>query len=85
MEQAAKVLGGSEVTTADVVVIGSGYTGLCSAIQTARGGKKTVVLDAGDTGQGCSTRNGAHISTSIKPSLEALTQRYARARARAAG
>ena len=30
----------------DVAVIGSGYTGLCAAIQTARGGRGTVVFDA---------------------------------------
>ena len=48
---------------ADVVVIGSGYTGLCAALQTARGGRHTVVLDAQDAGWGCSTRNGGQIST----------------------
>ena len=36
--------------SADVVVIGSGYTGLCAALQTARGGRSTVVLDAEDAG-----------------------------------
>ncbi len=69
--------------TSDVVIIGSGYTGLCSAIQTARGGRTTVILETGDPGQGCSTRNGAHISTSIKPPLEVLTKRYGAERARA--
>jgi len=68
---------------ADVVVIGSGYTGLSSAIQTARGGRTTVILEAGSPGEGCSTRNGAHISTSIKPSLEALARRYGLERAEA--
>ncbi len=68
---------------ADVVVIGSGYTGLSSAIQTARGDRTTVILEAGNPGEGCSTRNGAHISTSIKLSLESLTRRYGAERARA--
>ena len=61
---------------ADVVVIGAGYTGLSAALQTARGGRHTVVLDAEDAGWGCSTRNGGQISTSIKPSYEELSSRY---------
>jgi glycine/D-amino acid oxidase-like deaminating enzyme len=61
---------------ADVVVIGSGYTGLGAALQTARGGRSTVVLDAEDAGFGCSTRNGGQISTSVKPSYDVLAHRY---------
>ncbi len=52
---------------ADVVVIGSGYTGLCAAIQTARGGRHTVVIEANAVGSGCSSRNGGQVSTAIKP------------------
>lgn len=62
--------------TADVVIVGSGYTGLHAAIETARGGRKTLVLDAQDIGWGCSTRNGGQISTSIKPSLQKLAAKY---------
>jgi glycine/D-amino acid oxidase-like deaminating enzyme len=61
---------------ADVVVIGSGYTGLHAALQTARGGRHTVILDAEDAGWGCSTRNGGQISTSIKPSHAELVRRH---------
>ena len=68
---------------ADVVVVGSGYTGLCAALELARGGRETVVLDAGEPGQGCSTRNGGQISTSVKPSLARLARRYGEERARA--
>jgi glycine/D-amino acid oxidase-like deaminating enzyme len=60
----------------DVVVIGSGYTGLNAAIETARAGRATLVLDAQDPGWGCSTRNGGQISTSVKPSLRKLADRY---------
>lgn len=66
---------------ADVVVVGSGYTGLHAALQTARGGRSTVVLDAEAAGFGCSTRNGGQISTSIKPSLDALARRHGEKRA----
>lgn len=67
----------------DVAIIGSGYTGLHAAIETVRGKRSTMVLDAQDPGWGCSTRNGGQISTSIKPSLEKLTGRFGRERARA--
>ena len=65
----------------DVVVIGSGYTGLAAALQTARGGRHTVVLDAHDAGFGCSTRNGGQISTSVKHGYAALAQRFGADRA----
>jgi len=60
----------------DLVIIGSGYTGLNAAIETAAQGVETLVIDQGDLGQGCSTKNGGQISTSIKPSLKALSRKY---------
>jgi Glycine/D-amino acid oxidases (deaminating) len=58
----------------DVAIVGSGYTGLNAAIQTARAGRSTLVFDAGDAGFGCSTRNGGQISTSIKPTYGELAR-----------
>lgn len=69
--------------TADVVIIGSGYTGLHAAIETARAGLDTVIVDAEAAGFGCSTRNGGQISTSVKPSFSTLMKRYGEARATA--
>ena len=60
----------------DVLVIGSGYTGLCTAIQTCRNGLDTVVLDAQDAGWGGSSRNGGQVSTSLKPSFQELSRKY---------
>lgn len=68
---------------ADVVVIGSGYTGLHAALRTARGGRSTVVLDAEAAGFGCSTRNGGQISTSVKPTFDTLARRHGPERAAA--
>lgn len=67
---------------ADVVIVGSGYTGLHAALQTARAGRHTLVIDAEDAGWGCSTRNGGQISTSVKPGLAALARRYGESQAR---
>ena len=61
---------------ADVVIVGSGYTGLCAAIQTGRGGQHTVVVDAEAAGWGCSSRNGGQVSTSIKPGYHDLKKKY---------
>jgi glycine/D-amino acid oxidase-like deaminating enzyme len=67
----------------DVAVIGSGYTGLAAALQTARGGRSTLIFDAEDAGWGCSTRNGGQISTSIKPGFAELAKRHGEHMARA--
>ena len=67
----------------DVLVVGSGYTGLHCALQTARAGRHTTVIDAQDLGWGCSTRNGGQISGEIKPDYDELSRRYSGAEARA--
>ncbi|MEO1986662.1 MAG: FAD-binding oxidoreductase [Martelella sp.] len=67
---------------ADLVVVGSGYTGLNAALVAARGGRSVLVLDAEAPGFGCSTRNGGQISTSVKPSLATLTAKFGERKAR---
>jgi glycine/D-amino acid oxidase-like deaminating enzyme len=67
--------------SADVVIVGSGYTGLTAARETALGGRSTLVLDAGDIGGAASTRNGGQVSFSLKPSHAALARRHGTATA----
>lgn len=60
----------------DVLVVGSGYTGLNAALQTARAGRSTLVVEAEACGHGCSSRNGGQIGTSFKPSLKRLERKF---------
>ena len=60
----------------DVLVIGSGYTGLHAALITARANRTTQVIETNSPGWGCSTRNGGQISPSIKLSLAELSIKY---------
>ncbi len=60
----------------DVLVIGSGYTGLHAALITARADRTTQVIETNSPGWGCSTRNGGQISPSIKLSLAELSKKY---------
>ncbi|MFK7854002.1 MAG: NAD(P)/FAD-dependent oxidoreductase [Granulosicoccus sp.] len=80
---APPALPGKPLSEVDVVIVGSGYTGLHAAIETARGGLCTMVVDAQDPGWGCSTRNGGQISTSVKPSLSKLAARFGMEQAKA--
>jgi glycine/D-amino acid oxidase-like deaminating enzyme len=63
---------------ADVVIVGGGYTGLSAAREVALAGLRTLVIDAGAIGSGCSSRNGGQVAFSIKPSHETLKARYGR-------
>ncbi|HEY2633552.1 MAG TPA: FAD-binding oxidoreductase [Steroidobacteraceae bacterium] len=65
----------------DVLVIGAGYTGLSAARETANAGRSTLVVDAGDLGAGCSSRNGGQVAYSIKPSFNSLKAKFGAERA----
>jgi glycine/D-amino acid oxidase-like deaminating enzyme len=61
----------------DVVIIGSGYTGLTAALVLARNGASVTVLDAGKIGEGASSRNGGMVGPSFhKLGVRGLTQEF---------
>lgn len=52
--------------TADVAVIGAGYTGLSAALHLAMAGTGVVVIDAREPGWGASGRNGGQVIPGLK-------------------
>jgi len=52
---------------ADVVVVGSGYTGLSASLTLQQAGRQVLVLDAENLGAGASSRNAG--SNSISPRM----------------
>ena len=67
----------------DVAVVGAGYGGLSAALTLARGGRGVVVFDAGDPGEGASTRNGGAVGETLRVSFAGLTERHGLATATA--
>ena len=62
--------------TADVVVIGGGFTGLSAARRSAELGATVVLLEAERLGWGASTRNGGMVHPGYKTPLSGLVARY---------
>jgi glycine/D-amino acid oxidase-like deaminating enzyme len=60
----------TEPITADVIVVGAGFTGLSTALHLAEHGAKAVVLEAADVGFGGSGRNVGLVNAGLwlKPS-----------------
>src|SRR5215210_6793316 len=69
--------------SADVVIVGAGYTGLGAAIRLARAGRSVQVFDKQHPGEGASTRNGGITSGNLRPSHAELVRRFGEERATA--
>lgn len=68
--------------SADVAVVGVGYTGLNAALAATKAGLDVVVLDREQPGSAASGRNGGHVSTSMKPGLAELSAKFGQPRAK---
>ena len=68
--------------TADICVIGAGYTGLSSAIHLAERGYDVVVLEAERVAWGASGRNGGHCGIGQRQPQEELEAKFGMAEAR---
>ena len=61
---------------ADVLVVGSGYTGLSAALTLLRHGRSVAVIESGRVAEGASSRNGGMFGDLLKPSVGELTARF---------
>lgn len=68
--------------SADVVVIGGGYTGLHAALNAVENGYSVVLLEAGRIGWGASGRNGGQMIPGWRKGASELVARYGEARAK---
>ena len=67
-------LDGSE--TADVVVVGAGYTGLSAALHLAQRGAAVLVVDAHEPGWGASGRNNGQVVAALKHEPHEIERRF---------
>ena len=71
--------------TADVCIVGAGFTGISAALELAERGIAVVVLEAARVGWGASGRNGGQIVNGYSRGLDVIERRYGREAARRLG
>ncbi len=62
--------------TADVCIIGAGFTGMSAALELAERGVSVIVLEAVRVGFGASGRNGGQIVNGYSRDLDVITRTY---------
>ena len=65
----------------DVLIVGSGFTGLSAALTLARAGREVLIVERETAGWGASSRNQGHVGASFKRGLSGLSEAYGRPRA----
>ncbi|APH73311.1 NAD(P)/FAD-dependent oxidoreductase [Aquibium oceanicum] len=69
--------------TADVVIVGGGFTGLSAAAHLAKAGVNVVLIEAYRFGDGASGRNGGQLGTGQRAGAEEMEAEYGFERAKA--
>ncbi len=69
--------------SADIAIIGAGYTGLSAALTLARAGRSVVVCETGPPGFGASSRSGGMIGHGHRLSYSGLIDKYGPEKAKA--
>ena len=69
-------------TSADVCIVGGGYTGLSAALHLAEAGFSVVLLEANRVGWGASGRNGGQVGSGQRQDQEWIEKAAGRGRAR---
>lgn len=70
----------TEALTADVVVVGAGYTGLSAAVHLAEAGRSVVVLESAGVGERASGLNGGQVIAGVKHDPDQLQEMFGDAR-----
>lgn len=74
-----------EELTAEICIIGAGFTGLSAALELAERGHEVVILEAERIGFGASGRNGGQIVNGYSRDIATIASRYGADKAAALG
>ncbi|MEG3153687.1 NAD(P)/FAD-dependent oxidoreductase [Sphingomonas sp. RB1R13] len=69
--------------SADLIVVGGGFTGMAAALSAAERGRRVVLVEAGQIGDGASGRNGGQLIPGLRWSAGELVAEFGIAQAKA--